>query len=120
MKRNIVVSMLSGFFGSALLLILLSATGIVGAHSIKDLAQMRHGQAVTIGGIIVARQHPPTAKGFAFLAVEDSDGMVNVVVSPDVYAKYRTAIHAAFAIIEGVVQRDHKAINVIAKEVREV
>jgi hypothetical protein len=36
------------------------------------------------------------------------------------YAKYRTAIHAAFAIIEGVVQRDHKAINVIAKEVREV
>ncbi len=91
-----------------------------GARSIKDLPQMKHGQAVTIGGIIVARQHPPTAKGFAFLAVEDSDGMVNVVVSPDVYTQYRSAIHAAFVIIEGVVQKDHQAINVIAREVREV
>ena len=33
MKRNIIVSLLSGFCGSALLLILLSATGIVGARS---------------------------------------------------------------------------------------
>ncbi len=32
MKRNIIVSVFSGFFGSALLLILLSATGIVGAR----------------------------------------------------------------------------------------
>jgi hypothetical protein len=33
MKRNIIVSVFSGFFGSALLLILLSAAGIVGARS---------------------------------------------------------------------------------------
>jgi hypothetical protein len=33
MKRNIIVGVLSGFFGSALLLILLSATDIVGARS---------------------------------------------------------------------------------------
>jgi integrase len=87
--------------------------------------------AVTNGGIIVARQHPPTAKGFAFLAVEDSDGMVNVVVSLDVYAQCRAAIHAAFVIIEGVVQKDHGAtphcahavgasVNMIARQVSEV
>jgi hypothetical protein len=35
MKRKIIVSVLSGFFGSALLLILLSATGIVGAALYK-------------------------------------------------------------------------------------
>jgi len=40
----------------------------------------------------VARQHPPTAKGFAFLAIEDSDGMINVVIAPEVYARDRAAL----------------------------
>jgi error-prone DNA polymerase len=91
-----------------------------GARPIKDLAQLKHGQAVKIGGLIVAVQHPPTAKGYAFLAVEDPDGMVNVVVAPDVYARFRQAIHSAFVIVEGVLQHDHGAINVVARRVSEV
>ena len=55
-----------------------------------------------IGGLIVARQHPPTAKGFAFLAVEDPTGMVNVVVAPAIYERDRQALHGAFVLIEGV------------------
>jgi hypothetical protein len=43
-----------------------------GATPISELPHLKHGQRVQIGGPIVARQHPPTAKGFAFLAVEDS------------------------------------------------
>ena len=91
-----------------------------GARSIAELAQMKHGQVVKIGGLIVARQHPPTAKGFAFLAVEDPTGMVNVVLSPDVYAAYRPALQGAFVLIEGVVQKDHGAINVVATNIRSV
>ena len=98
-----------------------------GAISISELSKLKHGQAVKIGGLIVARQHPPTAKGFAFLAVEDPTGMVNVVLSPDVYAASREALHGAFVLIEGLkVQKDHRAtphcthavgasVNVIAK-----
>jgi hypothetical protein len=66
------------------------------------------------------RACPPTAKGFCFLAVEDPEGMVNVVVPPDVYEQCRQAIHSAFVIVEGVVQKDHGAINVLAAAVREV
>ena len=73
--------------------------------------------AIRFGGLIIARQHPPTAKGFAFLAVEDPTGMVNVVLAPDVYAAYRPALQGAFVLIEGVVQKDHGAINVIARQV---
>ena len=80
-----------------------------GAISISELSKLKHGQAVKIGGLIVARQHPPTAKGFAFLAVEDPTGMVNVVLSPDVYAASREALHGAFVLIEGLVQKDHGA-----------
>ena len=91
-----------------------------GAQPIRELPHLKHGQKVKVGGLIVARQHPPTAKGFCFLAVEDPDGMVNVVVPPDIYAQCREAIHSAFVIVEGVVQKDHGAINMLAAAVREV
>jgi hypothetical protein len=35
-------------------------------------------------------------------------------------AQCRSMICAAFVLIEGVVQKDHGAINVVAKDVREV
>ncbi len=90
------------------------------ARSIKDLPTLRNGQRVKIGGVVVAHQHPPTAKGYGFLAVEDPDGMVNVVIAPGVYAKCREAIHGAFVIVDGILQKDHGAINVVAREVSEV
>ncbi len=46
--------------------------------------------------------------------------MVNVVVPPAVYEQCREAIHGAFVIVEGVVQKDPGAINVLAVVVREV
>lgn len=91
-----------------------------GARPTSDLSEMKHGQRVRIGGLVVARQKPPTAKGFAFLAVEDPEGMVNVVVSPDVYAACRQAMRCAFVLVDGVVQKNHGAINVVAERVTEV
>ena len=52
--------------------------------------------------------------------MEDPEGMVNVVVPPAVYEQCRQAIHSAFVIVEGVVEKNHGAINVLATEVREV
>lgn len=91
-----------------------------GARPIRELPHLKHGQKVKIGGLIVARQHPPTAKGFCFLAVEDPDGMVNVVVPPDVYTRCRQAIHSAFVVVDGVIQQDHGAVNVLAAVISEI
>ena len=68
----------------------------------------------------MARQHPPTAKGIAFLAVEDPGGIVNVVLSPDAYAASREALHGVFVLIEGMVHRDHRALNVIGRKIEAV
>ena len=46
--------------------------------------------------------------------------MVNVVVPPAVYEQCRQAIHGAFVVVEGVVQKDYGAINVLAAAVCEV
>ncbi|HZY42545.1 MAG TPA: hypothetical protein VFF59_11170 [Anaerolineae bacterium] len=44
---------------------------------------------------VVAEQLPSTAKGFAFLAIEDLTGRLNVMLAPDMYAKYRGVLHGA-------------------------
>ncbi len=88
-----------------------------GARPIRELSQLRYGQMVKIGGVVVSQQRPGTAKGFAFLAVEDPDGMVNVVVPPIVQQECREAMHRAFVVVEGAVQFDHGAINVVARKV---
>ena len=68
----------------------------------------------------VTRQRPPTMQGYAFLALQAPTGLVNVVIAPQVYAQYREAIHSTFVIVEGVVQKDHGAINVVAAQVRAI
>jgi error-prone DNA polymerase len=82
-----------------------------GATPINEQSRLKHGQRVKIGGLSVARQHPPTANGFAFLAVEDPGGMVNVVIAPDVYARDRVAFQGAFVLIQGILQKKHKTIT---------
>jgi error-prone DNA polymerase len=91
-----------------------------GATPISELSHLKHGQRVKIGGLIVARQRPPTAKGFAFLAVEDPGGMVYIVIAPDIYKRDHTALQGAFVLIEGVLQKDHGAINVVARRIEAV
>ena len=66
---------------------------------------------------MIARQRPPTAHGICFLALEDSSGILNAVVYPDVYNKHRTGCRADFALIHGRIQIKHGAAHVVAHEV---
>jgi len=91
-----------------------------GALPVAQLSNLRDGQRVTVGGMVVARQHPPTARGICFLALEDISGLLNVVVYPDVYAQYRVGCRAAFALIRGRLQLEHGAVHLVAKEVTAV
>ena len=47
-----------------------------------------------VGGLVITRQRPGTAKGFVFLTIEDETGLVNVIVRPDIYERYRRTIRA--------------------------
>ena len=53
----------------------------LGALPLGALADRRPGR-VAIGGLVVTRQHPMTARGTVFLALEDETGMVNVTLWP--------------------------------------
>jgi error-prone DNA polymerase len=48
------------------------------------LAGVRSNAICRVGGLVITRQRPGTAKGFVFLTLEDETGLVNVIVRPDI------------------------------------
>ena len=90
----------------------------LGAVTNASLAGRRSGQ-VRIGGLVVTRQHPMTAKGTVFLALEDETGMVNVTLWPDTWARLRAVVRRhALLLVDGQLQREGEVVNVIAESVR--
>src|SRR5271157_3846712 len=90
----------------------------LGAVRSSVIAVCPSGTDVSIGGLTVCLQMPPTAKGFAFLTLEDEEGLVNVVLRPDVYKTYRQIVRLEpLILIEGTIQKEDGVTNVIAKRV---
>ncbi len=81
-----------------------------------QLAEMPNNLVCRVGGLVITRQKPGTAKGFVFLTLEDETGLVNVIVRPDVYERYRRTIRsAAMLVIDGKLQKEAGCIDVIAR-----
>jgi len=79
------------------------------------LANMRHGQGVRVAGSVVVRQRPGTAKGFVFLSMEDETGIMNVIVAPQLFDRYRWELVASpFLLIEGTLQNQDNLVSVKA------
>jgi error-prone DNA polymerase len=90
----------------------------LGAVTNAALSDRRPGP-VRIGGLVVTRQHPMTAKGTVFLALEDETGMVNVTLWPDTWARLRGVVRRhALLLVDGDLQRESAVVNVVAREVR--
>jgi error-prone DNA polymerase len=90
----------------------------LGAVTNAALDDLRPGR-VRIGGLVVTRQHPMTAKGTVFLALEDETGMVNVTLWPDTWARLRSVVRRhALLLVDGDLQREAKVVNLIARAVR--
>ncbi len=89
----------------------------MGATPVADLTHWPDGTQIRVGGVVVARQRPPTAKGMAFLAIEDRSGIVNVMLYPEVVQTYRRAVMSRFVLVEGEVRRDGAAMSILGKRV---
>ena len=83
----------------------------------RDLAALKDGQRAKLAGIVLVRQQPGTAKGVIFMTLEDETGVANIVLWPDVFARFRReAVGSRVLGVEGKVQRDPSGyvIHVIA------
>jgi error-prone DNA polymerase len=94
------------------------ALGRLGAVTNGELADRRPGH-VRVGGLVVTRQHPMTARGTVFLALEDETGMVNVTLWPDTWERLRGIVRRhALLLVDGELQREGSVVNLVAHEVR--
>ena len=93
---------------------LLASLGAVPDRGVEDDA--RTAQRVTVGGLVLIRQRPGTAKGVVFATLEDETGIANAVVWQDVFAaNRRTVMSAAFLVVSGRLQRACDVIHVVAE-----
>ncbi len=94
------------------------ALDALGVQRAGQLVDTRPGK-VRIAGLVVTRQHPMTARGTVFLALEDETAMVNVTLWPDTWARFRGVVRRhALLYIEGQLERESDVVNVIANDVK--
>jgi error-prone DNA polymerase len=82
------------------------------------VARTRHGAAIRVAGMVVARQRPATAKGVVFMLLEDELGTVNLIVPPPVAERCRIAVRSAgFVIARGRLEHREGTTNVVVSSV---
>jgi error-prone DNA polymerase len=90
----------------------------MGIRRASDLREIPSGKRLRIGGCVIVRQRPGTAKGFVFLSLEDETGVANAIIAPDLFHSNRLLLASErFLVIEGILQNQDNVISVKAERV---
>jgi len=92
-----------------------------GVWTAADLPKARPGTRVRVGGAVITRQRPGTAKGFVFITLEDETGHTNAIVRPALFEQYRLVISLEPALlITGRVQAEEGVIHLQAERIEKL
>ncbi len=92
--------------------------GILAAEQLRAAPD---GRFVRTAGHAIVRQRPRAAKGFCFLTLEDETGTSNAILTPDVFQRFRIALHTSPLIeVAGPLQNAEGVIHVRVRELRPV
>ena len=85
----------------------------------SELRDLPSGKRLRIGGCVITRQRPGTAKGFVFISLEDETGVANAIIAPDLFQSNRLLLASEkFLAIEGILQNQDNVISVKAERVQ--
>ena len=83
-----------------------------------DIRRLGDGNFVRVAGWVIVRQRPGTAKGFVFLTLEDETGVSNIIVTPQLFDRYRNELVShPFLLIEGLLQNQDDVVSVKASRI---
>jgi len=92
---------------------------LAGYKTSHQLAAIPTGSIVRVAGRLQCLQRPPTAKGFAFVTLEDEFGMVNVVITPPLFEAHRLLLSQAWSLcVEGTLQKQDGVVNIRALRIK--
>ena len=90
----------------------LTSLGVLTAEQLRTAEVDRR---VLVGGVVTHRQRPATAQGTIFVNLEDETGLINVICSAGLWARYRSVARTSPALlVRGTLERVEGVINVIA------
>ena len=94
--------------------------GVRSAAEVQELARRNvRRKEVVVGGLVICRQRPGTAKGFVFVTLEDETGMINVVIPPKLFARQALMIaREPLLLFQGELEVEGLVINVKARACR--
>jgi error-prone DNA polymerase len=85
----------------------------------REVKQLEHGSKTSVGGLVIVRQRPGTAKGTSFATLEDETGFVDLILWRKVYEKYRALfLTHSFIVAQGVIQRDGHSVSLLVQSLR--
>ncbi len=85
-----------------------------GTATSAEVGSLDHGGRVAVAGLVVARQRPATARGVVFMLLEDEHGLVNLVLRPPVYERYRPLVRGEpLLLARGRLERRGENRNVL-------
>ncbi|MBW3597440.1 MAG: error-prone DNA polymerase [Planctomycetes bacterium] len=88
---------------------------------IERLEKLPHNRVVRIGGIVLLRQRPATAKGITFVTLEDETGAANLVLFHQIWRQFYQIVRAAPAwIVQGRLEHVGSVIHVIVSRVEDL
>jgi error-prone DNA polymerase len=91
----------------------------LGALTAAGLATAEPGRRVLVGGVVTHRQRPATAGGTTFINLEDETGLINVICSLGVWARYRRVARAEPALlVRGLLERADGVVNLLADRIQ--
>jgi error-prone DNA polymerase len=75
------------------------------ALGVRRLDRIYDGMQCTIAGLVIARQHPETAKGIVFLFLEDESGHCQGIIRAEIWAALRPVLRSRALMLTGRIQR---------------
>ena len=75
---------------------------------------------VLVAGWPIARQHPRGIGGTVFVTIEDETGDVQLIIWPDVFARYKKQLRSQVILARGVISRWDGTTSVIVSALEEV
>jgi DNA polymerase III alpha subunit len=89
-------------------------------HVMPDFGTKIPDMRITIGGIVVLRQAPSTAKGVMFVTLGDETGFIQTIVMPTIREKFRKFLRLPALIVRGKLEGVNNWRGLLVEEVWEL
>ncbi len=92
----------------------------LGGLKAEDQMKPADGERVSVSGLVITRQRPGTASGVIFITLEDETGVINVIVWPKTFERYRKVVMQGRLLrVTGKLQREGSVMHIVSWKIED-